>query len=447
MLKSAVDSIVYEVKKLVIDLEALEDLGQPLLYNISPLFELTNTVSLSTVQIEGLSTSKITALSKYDIAALSASQIAALSTVQIAALTTDQIAALTITQVAALTTAAIGALSPARIADLNPAAVARLSTTQLGAMSVAQINAMTAKQIAALTAPQVAALRVDAIPTLTSNQIVALTSSAVTGLTTAGAGALTSSQLAAMELGDVAALSPVAVRNLSDQQLNSFTTRQLAAFTLAQAAALTTTQLNSLTAPKRAALPTIPVPPAPAVPTLWKDPSTVAGNVPEIVDLSDFANNFVRANIGNAASWTISPYSFVNQGVTTYDGEGVMFTINRLSKAVSKAVLTVIYKNNAADPNRPGKDLAGNQRPYMYIRNLTGTIKGSLNVKWNGVTVLAVPTGAMPTGVIDYYPDESANFGAGGRLAPGQSTALVVELEATGATNQIKGEIFFGYYA
>jgi hypothetical protein len=255
-------------------------------------------------------------------------------------------------------------------------------------------------------------------------------------MTTTEVNALTTLQLPVMEFEDVAALVPTVIRNLTNAQLNSFTTQQLSSFTLAQVSALTVAQRASLSAPKLAALPVVPVPATPAGPTLWLSPTTAAGNVPEIIDLADFASNFVRANIGNAASWAISPYSYVDQGVTHYEGEGVMFTINKLSSKNSKAILTVVYKNNT------GSD----ERPYMYVRNLTGAIKGSLKVKWNGVTVLTVETGPMPTEVVDYYPDDLANFGAAGKLTPGQSTVLAIELEATGATNEITGEIFFGYY-
>ena len=156
---------------------------------------------------------------------------------------------------------------------------------------------------------------------------------------------------------------------------------------------------------------------------------------------------FTVANIGNAASWTLVPYSFVDNGTTYYDGEGIMFTINNVTTATSKVVLSLIYKNNGADPERPGIDLNGNQWPYMYVRNLTGAINGNLTVRWNGQTVAYVPSGDMPSDYIfEYYPDDDDHFQAAGKLVPGQSTAMVIEIEAKGAATVITGELFFGYY-
>lgn len=445
MLLSAFDSIMYEVKKLILDLECLDDLAPPLMYNINPSMVLTDTIALTTQQIAALSTTQLAELNKYAISALTTSQLAALSTAQIGTLTHAQVAALTANQVASLNTAAVAALTGPQIAALNISAVAALLPGQLAVISTDQVNTLTVNQVAALSAWQVAALSTAAVAALSTSQIVALTSGAVAGMTTAEVSALTTSQLAAMEPTDVAAIIPAAIHNLTTEQLTAFTTKEIAAFTPAQVTALTTDQVGSLTISQQNAIPAAPAPPTPPVRTLWLSPKVVAKNAPEIISLSDFANNCVRANIGNAASWTITPYSFVDAEVTYYDNAGVIFNINNVSPTASKAVLTVIYKNDVDNPERPGKDAAGYQYPYLYVRNLTGAIEGRFTVKWNGVTIVEA-SDELPGGVFDYYPDEVTNFGAGGKLAPTQSTGMVIEIEATGSATAISGEVFFGYY-
>lgn len=446
MLNRAFDSIIYEVKKLVLDLENLDILTPPILYNVNPLLELTDVIGLTSKEISELNTTQLSILDEYVLPALSTLQLAGLSTTQIVALSRNQINSLTATQVASLRTEAITALDVLQITALNTSAVAALRPAQLTVLSTVQVNTLSTIQIAALKAPQVAALRTEAITALTTAQIVAFTAAAVAGMTTAEVAVLSRPQLAAMEPEDVAAIIPPAIHNLTTDQLTALTTAGLAAFTDFQVLALSSEQLGSLDVPQRDALPVPPTPPAPAVPTLWIAPNTLAGNVEEIVSLSDFAVSFVRANIGNAASWVIKPYSFVDQGTTHYDNAGIVFTINNVSPATSKMVLTVAYKNNAADPSRPGKAPDGSQHPYMYVRNLTGTIRGNMTIRWNGQTVVSASSGVMPGGVFDYYPDDLQNFGAAGKLTAGQSTALIVEIEATGAATEISGELFFGYW-
>jgi hypothetical protein len=82
---------------------------------------------------------------------------------------------------------------------------------------------------------------------------------------------------------------------------------------------------------------------------------------------------------------------------------------------------------------------------------LIGAVEGYFSIKWNGQTVVYIdskvdPQDLVPDYVYEYYPDDPANFGVGGRLAAGESTAMVVEIEAAGSATNISGDIFFGYY-
>lgn len=394
MLQTAFDSIIYEVKKLVADLEALEDLSSEEVYNIGATIEPTGISNLTTAQVS----------------ALTSNQIAALSTAEVSELTSTQIAA--------------------------------LQTTQIVALESAQIAAFTTDQVKALSTTQIAAIEVRDIPSLTTAQVETLSTAQVKALTTA--------QLAAMEPEDVAAVSPAAIGQLSTDQIKAFSVAELAAFTLPQVAEITTAQRTALSTQQRNALPVIPqFPVPPPTPGFWLDEKTVPGNVARIVDLADFANNVVRANIGNAASWSIAPISYLDaQGNVRYDNWGVKFNIDNISYTPSKAVLTVVYKNNAAAPRRPGdgKDAQGYQYPHLYITSLNGKINGDISVKWNGQTVFSATSGTLPTGNFDYLPDDPANFGPiEGRLAPDQVTAFVIEIDAVGSAVAISGELFMAY--
>jgi hypothetical protein len=306
-----------------------------------------------------------------------------------------------------------------------------------------QIAAFTTDQVKALSTVQIAAIEVRDIPSLTTAQVETLSTAQVKALTTA--------QLAAMEPEDVASVSPAAIGQLSTDQIKAFGVAELAAFTLPQVAEITTAQRAALSTQQRNALPVIPqFPVPPPTPGFWLDEKTVPGNVTRIVDLGDFANNVVRANIGNAASWSIAPISYQDaQGNVQYDNWGVKFNIDNISYTPSKAVLTVVYKNNAAAPRSPGdgKDSQGYQYPHLYITNLRGKINGDISVKWNGRTVLPATSGILPsTELFDYLPDDLANFGPiAGRLAPDQVTAFVIEIEAAGSSAAVSGEIFMAY--
>jgi hypothetical protein len=451
MLQTAIESILYEVKKLVIDLEDLDNLTKPTLYNVNPSIEISQIVALPVAEFAALTSSQLTALSKYEISALLNTQLAALSTAQIRLLTADQVNALTANQVGSLQTDMISSLSASQVMSLAPIAVTGLKTSQLAIMSLTQIDALTTRQIGVLSAAQIIGLQTEVFPTLTNAQVAAMTPSAINGLTSAGISALTTAQLAAMQTEDIAAISPSAIFNLSTDKLSAFTTQGLAAFRLVQVAALTSTQLQSLTTDQQAALPTAPAPSPASIPTFWIPRTKAAGNVSDIADLSNFANNYVRSNIGDAASWDINPYSFPWEGQTYFDNHGVLFTLDKVNQVRSRATLTFVYTNDASNPTRRGIDAQGYQYPYIYVRHLIGAVEGYFSVKWNGQTVAYIDSNVDPKDmdvdyVYEYYPDDPANFGVGGRLAAGESTAMVVEIEAAGSATNISGDIFFGYY-
>ena len=390
MLQAAFDSILYEVKKLVLDLDALDDLSEQTVYNITGNTQLTGITNLTPVQV------------------------------------------------AAFSTVAVTELSTAQISEMTTAQIAALNTTHIVAMDGEQIAAMTPTQIKALSTTQVVAIEAQDIPSLTVDQVAALSTNQTKVLST--------TQLQAMEPVDVASLPAGSITQFTTTQLKSLSVAQLGALTLPQVGEINAVQRNALSNDQISALKVIPqFPSQPVAPGFWIPETSVAGNVARIVDLDNFANNLTRANIGNAASWSIAPYSVTVGNNTTIDNSGFKFSVNKISQALSRAILTVVYKNDASNPSRPGKDAEGYQYPYVYVASLTGSITGNISIKLNNQQVFAASTGNMPTDTFTYYPFEVQNFGDNGKIAPNQVTAFVVEIEATGSAANVSGEIFMAY--
>lgn len=451
MLQTAFESILYEVKKLVIDLEDLDNLTKPTLYNVNPSIEISEIVALPEAEFAALTSGQLIALSKYEVSALLTAQLSALNTAQISLLSATQVNALSPNQLNSLQTDIISSLSASQIIALSSSAITGLGSSQLSVMNLTQINALTTRQISALTVTQVTGLPLEVFPALSNAQIAAMAPITIYSLTSAEIAAFTTAQLAAMQTEDIAAISTAAIANLGTDKISAFTTQGLAALRLSQVSALTSTQLQSLTSEQQAALPTAPAPSPDTIPTFWIPRKNVAGNVSDIADLSSFANNFVRSNIGDAASWDIAPYSFPWEGNTYYDNHGVLFTLDKVNEVRSRTTLTFVYTNDSSNPGRRGTDAEGYQYPYMYVRHLTGAVDGYFSVKWNGQSVVYIDSKVDPKDmnvdyVYEYYPDDPGNFGLGGRLAPGESTAMIIEIEAAGSATNISGDIFFGYY-
>jgi hypothetical protein len=173
------------------------------------------------------------------------------------------------------------------------------------------------------------------------------------------------------------------------------------------------------------------IPPA----SFWTTCTATLGVSKLISNLDLCPLNFTSSRIGDAVSGMPGKW-IVEQNTTIPSATDVSFEV---TGKYSKMTLVVCYRNDYVDAANPGigsADADGNKYPYIAFlptSNISAFGIGSfVRLKWNGVKIFEFLNQASTKPLPAYLPSALKNYGDLGRVGPGQTGSIVIEIEAQG---------------
>ena len=181
--------------------------------------------------------------------------------------------------------------------------------------------------------------------------------------------------------------------------------------------------------------------------TFWTSCTATLGVSKLITNLGLSPLNFTKTKVGDAASGAPGNW-IIEQNTTTPELTDVSFNI---TGNYAKTTLVVCYRNDYVDNANPGVGSYGiNGAKYPYLgfalaNNINVTGVGSfVRFKWNGVKLFEFLNQTNTSPINSYLPAANFNYGTLGGIAPGQTGNIVIEIEAQGA-GTAAFSFFLGY--